>query len=85
MRSADFFVWQGVGGIHSGAMDDEHNAGRRKKTRFHGMLCLGIGIRYVAHPLPMPEISINVFRHAKYHKEPGSQWLRSLLFDAFAD
>jgi hypothetical protein len=40
----DFFVWQGVGGIHSGAMDDEHNAGRRKKTRFHGMLCLGIGI-----------------------------------------
>jgi hypothetical protein len=25
-------------------MDDERNAGRRKKTRYHGMLCLGIGI-----------------------------------------
>lgn len=43
------------------------------------------GLRYVAHPLPMPEISINVFWHAKYHKEPGNQWLRSLLFEAFAD
>jgi hypothetical protein len=41
----DFFDWQGAGGIHGGAMDDERNAGRRKKTRSHGMLCLGIGIR----------------------------------------
>jgi hypothetical protein len=44
MRSMDFFDWQGVGGIHGGAMDDEHNAGRRKKTRSRGMLSLGIGI-----------------------------------------
>ncbi|WP_194723686.1 LysR family transcriptional regulator [Noviherbaspirillum malthae] len=43
------------------------------------------GLKYVGHPLPMPEISINVFWHAKYHKEPGNQWLRGLLFDAFAD
>jgi hypothetical protein len=39
----DFFDWQGAGGIHGGAMDDERNAGRRKKTRSHGMLCLWIG------------------------------------------
>lgn len=43
------------------------------------------GLKYVAHPLSMPEIGINVFWNAKYHKEPGNQWLRSLLFDAFAD
>jgi hypothetical protein len=41
----DFFDWQGAGGIHSGAMGDERNAGRRKKTRSHGMFCHGIGIR----------------------------------------
>jgi DNA-binding transcriptional LysR family regulator len=43
------------------------------------------GLKYVAHPLPIPEIGINVFWHAKYHKEPGNQWLRGLLFNAFAD
>lgn len=42
-------------------------------------------LKYVAHPLPMPEIGINVFWHAKFHKEPGNQWLRTLLFNAFAD
>jgi hypothetical protein len=47
----DFFVWQGVEGIHSGAMDDGHNAARRKKTRSYGMLCLGIGI--TCAPLPV--------------------------------
>jgi hypothetical protein len=33
----------------------------------------------------MPEIGITVFWHAKFHKEPGNQWLRGLLFDAFSD
>lgn len=42
-------------------------------------------LKYVTHPLPMPEIGINVFWHAKYHKEPGNQWLRGVLFDMFAD
>jgi hypothetical protein len=33
----DFFNWQGAGGVHSGAMDDERNAASWKKTRTHGM------------------------------------------------
>jgi hypothetical protein len=49
MRTMYFFVWQGVRGIHRGAMDDEHNAGRRTKTRSHGMLYLRIGIRPAIH------------------------------------
>ncbi|MEC4722112.1 hypothetical protein RY831_23365 [Noviherbaspirillum sp. CPCC 100848] len=40
----DFFVWQGAGAIHSGAMDDERNAARRNKTRSHVMEWLGTGI-----------------------------------------
>ena len=46
---------------------------------------LPFGLRYVRHPVPLPEISINLFWHAKYHKEPGNQWLRDLLFGMFSD
>ena len=43
------------------------------------------GLRYVPHPVPLPEIGINLFWHAKFHKEPGNQWLRGVLFDTFSD
>lgn len=43
------------------------------------------GLAYVAHPAPLPEIAINLFWHAKYHKDPANQWLRSLVFEMFAD
>ena len=43
------------------------------------------GLKYVKHPVALPEIGINVFWHAKYHKEPGNQWLRGVVFDAFSD
>jgi DNA-binding transcriptional LysR family regulator len=38
----------------------------------------------VAHPAKLPEVAINVFWHAKFHKEPASQWLRTLVFETFA-
>jgi DNA-binding transcriptional LysR family regulator len=41
-------------------------------------------LRYLPHPLPLPEIGINLFWHAKFHKEPGNQWLRGLMFDLFS-
>lgn len=43
------------------------------------------GLKYVTHPVMLPEIGINVFWHAKYHKEPGNQWLRGVVFDSFSD
>lgn len=43
------------------------------------------GLRYVPHPAKLPEIAINVFWHAKFHREPGNQWLRTLVVDAFAE
>ena len=50
------------------------------------MACLEpFGLRYVAHPLTLPEININVFWHAKFNKDPANKWLRSLIFDHFAD
>lgn len=43
------------------------------------------GLTYVKHPLAIPEIAINIFWHAKAHKEPGNQWLRSVICERFAD
>jgi DNA-binding transcriptional LysR family regulator len=43
------------------------------------------GLAYVNHPAPLPEIAINMFWHAKYHKDPANEWLRSLVFRLHAD
>lgn len=52
----------------------------------YAMACVKpFGLRYVTHPLSLPEININVFWHAKFNKEPANKWLRSLIFDTFAD
>jgi len=42
------------------------------------------GLRYVDHPVELPRIGINLFWHAKFHKEPGNQWLRQLIFELFS-
>ncbi|HSV37086.1 MAG TPA: LysR family transcriptional regulator, partial [Ramlibacter sp.] len=39
----------------------------------------------VAHPAPLPQVAINVFWHAKFHKLPANQWLRNLVFELFSD
>ena len=43
------------------------------------------GLNYVAHPVRLPQIAINLFWHAKYHKDPANQWLRSLIFTMHSD
>ena len=43
------------------------------------------GLTYTAHPAKLPDMAINVFWHAKFHRAPDSQWLRTLVFDTFAD
>ncbi|XAH25173.1 LysR family transcriptional regulator [Xylophilus sp. GW821-FHT01B05] len=43
------------------------------------------GLVWRAHPVPLPQIGINVFWHARFHRDPGNQWLRSLLVEQFAD
>ena len=43
------------------------------------------GLTYVAHPAKLPEMAINVFWHAKFHRAPDNQWLRTLVFDTFVD
>lgn len=42
-------------------------------------------LRSVGLPITLPEIGVNLFWHSRFHKEPGNQWLRSLVFDHFND
>jgi DNA-binding transcriptional LysR family regulator len=52
----------------------------------YAMKCVEpFGLKYVPHPLSLPEVGINVFWHAKFNKEPANQWMRTLIFDTFAD
>jgi DNA-binding transcriptional LysR family regulator len=43
------------------------------------------GLVKVPHPAKLPDVAINVFWHAKYHRAPANRWLRGVLFDLFAD
>jgi len=48
--------------------------------------CTGpFGLKYVSHPVKLPEIAINFFWHSRNHREPGNQWLRTVLAENFAD
>jgi DNA-binding transcriptional LysR family regulator len=52
--------------------------------RFAERMVEPFGLTYVTHPAALPEVAINVFWHAKFHKAPASQWLRSVVFDLFS-
>jgi len=41
------------------------------------------GLAYRPHPVELPEIAINVFWHAKVHRSPAHQWLRTVVFELF--
>lgn len=43
------------------------------------------GLKYVAHPAKLPEIAINQFWHARFHREPGNRWLRGVVAEQFLD
>jgi DNA-binding transcriptional LysR family regulator len=42
------------------------------------------GLSFVPHPATLPEIAINQFWHARFHREPGNQWLRNIVSEQFS-
>jgi DNA-binding transcriptional LysR family regulator len=42
-------------------------------------------LKHLPHPMKLPEVVINTFWHAKAHRSAENQWLRSLVFDLFAE
>jgi DNA-binding transcriptional LysR family regulator len=52
----------------------------------YAMECLvPFNLAYVKHPVELPAIDINIFWHAKFHKEPANQWLRNIIAETFSD
>ncbi|HCR98342.1 MAG: LysR family transcriptional regulator [Halomonas sp.] len=47
--------------------------------------CERFGLTIREHPLAFPEIPINLFWHRRFHQDPGSRWLRGLMFTMFSE
>lgn len=43
------------------------------------------GLSSAKHPVKLPQHTIDLYWHAKVHKDPANQWLRRLIYDTFAD
>jgi hypothetical protein len=43
------------------------------------------GLTYLKHPVPLPDIAITLFWHARRHQDPANEWLRGLVFGLHAD
>jgi DNA-binding transcriptional LysR family regulator len=42
------------------------------------------GLIWRPHPVALPEVAINMVWHAKFQRDPASQWLRATVFGKFA-
>jgi DNA-binding transcriptional LysR family regulator len=43
------------------------------------------GLTALPHPVAIPEFTVNMLWHARYHRDPASRWLRQLMFDLFSE
>jgi DNA-binding transcriptional LysR family regulator len=43
------------------------------------------GLKWIMPPLQLPELQTNLFWHRRFHQDPGSQWLRSLVVEVFGE
>lgn len=39
------------------------------------------GLTFCPHPVALPEISIGMFWHSKFHRDPANRWLRNVIFE----
>jgi DNA-binding transcriptional LysR family regulator len=42
-------------------------------------------MKYLPHPVKLPEIALNLFWHARRQREPANQWLRKLIIETLAE
>ncbi|CAI8849092.1 HTH-type transcriptional activator NahR [Pseudomonas sp. IT-194MI4] len=43
------------------------------------------GLTALPHPVDIPEFTINMLWHARYHRDPANRWLRQLMFELFSE
>lgn len=53
--------------------------------RFADCACKPFGLATAPCPVKIPESVINVFWHARNHRDPANQWLRQVVVDEFAE
>lgn len=51
--------------------------------RLADRLLAPFGLVKLPHPARLPDVAINVFWHAKYHRAPANRWLRGVVCDLF--
>ncbi|MFA7678579.1 MAG: LysR family transcriptional regulator [Pigmentiphaga sp.] len=42
-------------------------------------------LAFMPHPIPLPKIEAGLFWHARYHRDPASQWLRQRIAALFQE
>lgn len=42
-------------------------------------------LKYVPHPADLPEHFIDMYWHAKVHRDPGVRWFRNVILDTFSE
>lgn len=53
--------------------------------RMAQMLEQPFNVTYAVHPVTFPEVSIDIFWHARLHRDPANQWLRRMIFELFSE
>jgi DNA-binding transcriptional LysR family regulator len=43
------------------------------------------GLQWITPPLKLPTLQTNIFWHRRFAQDPGNQWLRGLIADAFGE
>lgn len=48
-------------------------------------LCEPFGLAYAKHPVDLPDYFVDMFWHARVHRDPANQWLRRIIFELFSE
>ncbi|MNU97477.1 Nodulation protein D 2 [compost metagenome] len=43
------------------------------------------GLTALSHPVALPEFTVNVLWHGRYHRDPANSWLRKLIFKVLSE
>jgi len=44
-----------------------------------------LGLRLVTPPVKLPRIEVSQHWHERFHREPGSQWIRQVFAELFSE
>jgi DNA-binding transcriptional LysR family regulator len=54
-------------------------------ARMYDIIAAPFGLCHAEHPAQLPEVSIGIFWHASFHRDPANQWFRRMVFDLFSE